>query len=99
MGPAGPAGATGPAGPRIDHMYRWNVFDTYDVSTFQWLFANNASLFGGVMPLNWTESGATAASLTADKDLQRSMLTQKGYPGRNALVVSQSFIQHSTQDG
>jgi hypothetical protein len=80
-------------------MYRWNVFDTYDVSTFQWLFGNSSSVFGGVMPLNWSESGATAGSLSADKDLQRSMLTQKGYPGRNALVVSQTYVQHSTQDG
>jgi hypothetical protein len=80
-------------------MYRWNVFNTYDNPTFSWLFANSAAVFGGVTPLGWSEGSATAESLTADKDLQRSMLTQKGYPGRNALVLSDTRVQHSTQDG
>ncbi|MGZ4779717.1 MAG: hypothetical protein ACXV5L_11000, partial [Thermoanaerobaculia bacterium] len=99
QGPQGPAGPAGPAGPRINRMYRWNVFDTFDSGTGAWLFGNNAALFGGVSPQSWTDGNATAAAITADKDVQQSLLTQKGYPGRNAMVVSDTRVEYGSTDG
>jgi hypothetical protein len=80
-------------------MYRWNVFDTFDHPTVTWLFANNPALFGGVAPQAWSDGSALAGSVAADKDVQRSLLTQKGYPGRNALVLSDTRLQFGSNDG
>jgi hypothetical protein len=108
IGPAGPQGAIGltgsqgaigPAGPRIGHMYRWNVFDTFDHPNTAWLFANNPTMFGGVAPSAWSDGFALAGSVAADKDVQRSLLTQKGYPGRNAMVLSDTRVQFGSNDG
>jgi hypothetical protein len=99
IGPAGPQGRTGADGPRIGHMYRWNVFDTFDHPNVTWLFANNPTMFGGVAPSAWSDGFALAASVAADKDVQRSLLTQKGYPGRNAMVLSDTRLQFGSNDG
>ena len=99
IGPAGPQGRTGADGPRIGHMYRWNVFDTFDHPNTSWLFANNPTMFGGVAPQAWSDGFALAASVAADKDVQRSLLTQKGYPGRNAMVLSDTRLQFGSNDG
>jgi len=102
LGPSGPQGSQGPegpAGPRPGHMYRWNVFNTYDNASAGWLFQNQTTVFGGVNPSNWTDGNATANMITSDKDAQRSFLTQKGYPGRNALVLSDTRLQYSSTDG
>jgi hypothetical protein len=42
---------------------------------------------------------ALAGSISPDKDVQRSFLTQKGYPGRNALVYSDTRLQYGSNDG
>jgi len=99
IGPAGPQGRTGADGPRIGHMYRWNVFATFDHPTVSWLFANNPTMFGGVAPSAWSDGAAVAGSVASDKDVQRSLLTQKGYPGRNALVLSDTRLQFGSNDG
>ena len=99
IGPTGQQGRTGADGPRIGHMYRWNVFDTFDHPNTSWLFANNPTMFGGVAPQAWSDGFALAASVAADKDVQRSLLTQKGYPGRNALVLSDTRLQFGSNDG
>ena len=99
IGPAGPQGRTGADGPRIGHMYRWNVFATFDHPTVSWLFANNPTMFGGVAPSAWSDGSAVAGSVASDKDVQRSLLTQKGYPGRNALVLSDTRLQFGSNDG
>lgn len=78
-------------------MYRWNVFNTYDDAYVGWLFGNLPMTFGGVNPSTWM--GGVASMITADKDMQRSLLTQKGYPGRNALVLSDTRHQFSSTDG
>ena len=78
-------------------MYRWNVFDTYDAST-GFLFNDNATLFGGVHPSSWS-GNATAADMTSNADVLQSLLTQKGYPGRNAMVLSDTRIQYGLTDG
>ena len=99
IGLTGSQGAIGPAGPRIGHMYRWNVFDTFDHPNTSWLFANNPTMFGGVAPQAWSDGFALAGSVAADKDVQRSLLTQKGYPGRNAMVLSDTRLQFGSNDG
>jgi collagen triple helix repeat protein/IPT/TIG domain-containing protein len=97
-GPQGPTGPIGPEGPRIGHMYRWNVFNTFD-NTSTWLFNNNPGLFGGVNPSAWTDGCAVAQQITPNKPAQRAMLPLKGYPGRDALVHARTRTQFSSTDG
>jgi hypothetical protein len=80
-------------------VYRWNVFDTYDNGSGAWLFNNASDLFGGVNPSSWTDNNAVASSISSSKDVQRALFTRKGYPGKNALVLSDTRIQVSTTDG
>jgi hypothetical protein len=99
QGPTGPAGPTGPQGPgSTGRVYRWNVFNTYDEG-YGWLFNNNPSLFGGVNPSTWTDGGAQAYMISSNKELQRTLLTQKGYPGKNALVYANTNLYFSSTDG
>jgi len=98
-GATGPMGLQGPEGPRIGRVYRWNVFDTFSNPTGTWLFNDSATAFGGVSPSTWSDGSALAASVSPDKDVQRSLLTQKGYPGRNAMVVADTRLQYSSTDG
>jgi len=99
QGATGVAGAQGSPGPRIGHMYRWSLFSTFDNPTGHWLFEDSATMFGGVAPSAWSDASALAGSITSNKDMQRSLLTQKGYPGRNAVVVANTRIQYSSIDG
>ena len=99
QGPEGPAGPQGTAGPGVTgRVYRWNVFNTYQES-HGWLFQNNPAMFGGVTPQLWTDGSAKAHMISADKETQRSLFTQKGYPGANALVYSRTAMGMSSTDG
>ena len=80
-------------------MYRWALLNTYDNPTGHWLFEDSAAMFGGVTPSAWSDTSALAGSITSDKDRQRSLLTQKGYPGRNAVVVANTRLQYGSTDG
>jgi hypothetical protein len=80
-------------------MYRWALLNTYDNPTGHWLFEDSAAMFGGVTPSGWSDTSALAGSITSDKDRQRSLLTQKGYPGRNAVVVANTRLQYGSTDG
>jgi hypothetical protein len=79
-------------------IYRWNVFDTYD-NGWNWLDGNGSSLFGGVTPSSWTDGNATAGMISADKEVQRTLFTRKGYGGKNALVYAEVFHQYSSTTG
>jgi hypothetical protein len=83
----------------VNRVYRWNVFNTSDFASGTWLFNNSSALFGSVTPQAWTDNQATAQNITSDKDAQQSFLTQKGYPGRNALVFADTRYQYSSTDG
>jgi hypothetical protein len=99
QGIQGPTGPTGPAGAGVSgRVYRWNVFNTYD-NAAGWLFNNNPLMFGGVYPSNWTDGGAIASMMSPDKEVLRTLFTQKGYPGKNALVLSDIRAQYSSTDG
>jgi hypothetical protein len=82
-----------------NRVYRWNVFKTYDNGAGNWMLNNDADLFGGVPPSNWTDNNALACHISADKDVQRSLFVQKGYPGINAMVYSEVYKSFSSTDG
>jgi hypothetical protein len=96
----GATGATGPAGTPgggTNRVYRWNVFGTYDNGGFgAWFLGNDTALFGGVQPSNWTDANATASNLSSNKDVLRALFTNKGYPGKNALVYAETYTQFSS---
>ena len=79
-------------------IYRWNVFGTWQDGA-AWLGGNDPSLFGGVTPQNWTDASATAGMISADKEVQRTLFTRKGYGGKNALVYAEVFHQYSSTNG
>lgn len=77
---------------------RWNVFDTYD-NGVNWAMGNDASLFGGVNPSSWTDGNYTAANMSSDKEILRTLLNRKCYPGKNAMVLNEQFYQVSSTTG
>jgi hypothetical protein len=78
--------------------YRWNVFSTYDQNA-GWLGQNRAELFGGVNPSNWSDGNALADQMSADKEILRTLFTRKGYGGKNALVVADTYAMYSSTNG
>jgi hypothetical protein len=97
-GATGPVGPQGPTGPATQRVYRWNVFSTYN-EAYGWSAGNVPTVFGGVNPSTWTDGNATAAQISPDKDLQRALFTQKGYPGKNALVYADNWFSYSSTNG
>ena len=78
-------------------VYRWQKFNTYDQYT--WAFQNGTAFTGGVNPSTWTDSNAQANQISANKDIQRTLFTRKGYGGKNALVILDSRTYHSSTNG
>jgi hypothetical protein len=74
------------------------VFDTYD-NIYGWILDNDPAYFGGVNPSTWTDSNGTAGQVSPDKEVQRTLFVNKGYPGKNALVFADTRIQYSSTDG
>jgi hypothetical protein len=101
QGPKGDTGATGPQGepaPVPLRIYRWAVFNTYNEGN-GWMYGNYAPLFGGVYPSYWTDNNAKAANISADKEVQRTLFVNKGYPGKNANVYTEKYLTYSSTDG
>lgn len=78
--------------------YRWNSFGTYDPNS-GWVMANAAAMFGGIQPSNWTDNSATADAISADKEVQRTLFTLKGYAKANAMIYSDVRHFYSSTDG
>jgi len=101
-GPAGPQGPTGPAGPQgpagNSATYRWATFTTYDQAN-GWNMGNDANLFGGVTPSNWTDNGAIASQMSSDKEVLRTLFTQKGFAKQNAMIFSDDWYSYSSTNG
>jgi hypothetical protein len=74
------------------------VFDTYEQSS-GWMANNDASLYGGVAPANWTDSSALASQMSADKEILRTLFTRKGWARANALVNSETYYYFSSTNG
>ncbi len=79
--------------------YRFAMFHTHQHSQTSWVMGNNAAMFGGINPSTWTDGNATASSISADKDVQRTLFTAKRYAGKNALVCSEVWLMYSSTDG
>jgi hypothetical protein len=78
--------------------YRWACFQTYDDVT-GWAFGNDASLFGGIYPSNWTDANALAYQISPNKDVQRTLFQKKGYAKENAMIIYDVFSQYSSTNG
>lgn len=77
--------------------YRYVVFHTYEQAV-GWMGGNDASFFGGVLPSNWSDGNALASSISADKEVQRTFFTRKGYAKANALVHAETYYYYSSTD-
>jgi hypothetical protein len=82
----------------VGAVYRWALFDTLH-QTDGWAMGNNSLMFGGVAPSNWTNNNYRAIHISADKEVQRTLLTNKGYGGKNAMIISQIYHQYSSDTG
>jgi hypothetical protein len=98
QGEPGPAGPSGTPGGGTNRVIRWNVFSTYDQNA-GWLAANNADLFGGVNPSNWTDNNYRADQMSSNKDVLRALLTRKGYPGNDMLLYAETWGYYSSTNG
>ena len=67
--------------------HRWRTFDTHDESV-GWFFDNDARLFGGVTPQQWTDGNATAAALSTDLDVLRRFLFRTATCGPSCVVAT-----------
>jgi hypothetical protein len=63
------------------------------------MFNDDASLFGGEFPHNWTDGHALASDISSDKGVQRTLFVNKSYPGKNATVYVERFLTYSSTDG
>ena len=79
--------------------YRWAVFDTHANSSASWLQGNDAKMYGGVNPSNWTDGGYKAYQMTSDTDQLATIFNRKGYARYNSTVYSQIFNQYSSTTG
>jgi hypothetical protein len=79
--------------------FRWNRFRTYDNSAWGWLMANNAAMYGGIAPSNWTNGSWYAWQMSTDKEVLRTLFINKAYAGKNAMVVSEVWPNYSSDDG
>lgn len=78
--------------------YRWATFTTYTDGGF-WACDNNQALFGGVTPSNWTNGSALASQMSSDKEILRTLFTQKGYAKGNATIMNEDYIMYSSTNG
>jgi subtilisin-like proprotein convertase family protein len=79
--------------------YRWAYFNTYVEVAEGWMRSNDGFYFGGQGAGCWTDSNCTAANLSADKESLRTLFTNKGYAGKNALLRSEVYYMYSSTNG
>jgi len=79
-------------------VYRWNTFHSY-WDGGAWFFNNTTDMTGGVSPQNWTDGVKLASDMTSNKDILRTLFSQKGYGGKNALVWASEECFFSSTDG
>jgi hypothetical protein len=79
--------------------FRWAKFHTHQHSQLSWHMGNNAAMYGGQNPSNWTDGNALASSMSADKEVLRTLFIQRGYAGKNANICSELYSMHSSTNG
>ncbi len=78
--------------------YRWAVWSTYDQAA-GWIFNNDASLAGGVIPSNWSDNNATAAQISSDKKVQAALFNKQAVSSPNSTVWAETYIAYSSTNG
>jgi hypothetical protein len=79
-------------------VFRYNTWHTYTPYN-GWYCDNNANMFGGVNPSTWTDGRAYASSLSADKNILRTLFNKKLNSGWNAVVQASEWYYSSSTDG
>ena len=79
-------------------VFRHMTFDTF-LEACCWSANNNASLFGGVNPSDWTDGSAEASQMSPDSEILRTLFVRKMHPGRNALVSAERWSDQSSTNG
>lgn len=74
---------------------RWALFSTYDQACC-WIFADNASLFGGVNASSWGDGNAVAWSMDPTASTMRTLFNKKMYVGANANVWADTWYTNSS---
>ncbi|MFZ4580620.1 MAG: hypothetical protein ACOYOB_19720, partial [Myxococcota bacterium] len=77
---------------------RWGRFSTHAYG-WDWYYSNQATWQLGINPSNWTDSNAVIWSISADKNLWRTVLvnTMKIYP--TMTVMSDNWYDPSSTNG
>ncbi len=79
--------------------YRWAIFDTYQNGQEGWIWGNDANMFAGVHPSQWTDGNYSAGHMSSDKEKLRTLFNKKGYANWNANVWADVFFQYSSTTG
>jgi hypothetical protein len=78
--------------------YRWATFTTYEQAV-GWACNDDGSLFGGIKPSKWTDMSAQAYQMSSDKEILRTLFTQKGFASKNAMVFNNDWASFSSTNG
>ncbi|MFZ4580581.1 MAG: hypothetical protein ACOYOB_19525, partial [Myxococcota bacterium] len=72
--------------------FRWNQWGPdYEQAQGAWSMQNNAALFAGVNPSNWSNSNFYAYQMSNSKPVLTSFFIHKAWAGPNAMVWSEVF--------
>lgn len=83
-----------------ESVYRWAVWSTYDqAGAGAWFFNNSAALAGGVVPSNWSDAGATASMISADKKVQAALFNKKASISPDSVVWADAWASYSSTNG
>jgi hypothetical protein len=77
---------------------RWGRFSTYDQNG-QWYYGNTATWTLGIAPSTWTDGGAYIWQISADKNLWRTVLTNKMNIYPTMTVMSEAWYDPSSTNG
>ena len=74
--------------------FRWRKWCTYNET---WAMNNNADMFGGIAPSNWS-NGYYAHQMSSDKGILSTFYTNRGYvpSSGNINLVSDAYTTHDT---
>ena len=50
-------------------------------------------------PSGWTDGKRTAADMSSDKEILKTLLNRKCFAGKNAMLFNQTFLQYSSTTG
>ena len=79
--------------------YRWATFNTHHNSREGWLMNDDPGMFGGLNPSTWTDNNGRANQMSSDKEVLRTLFSNKGYARWNANIWSEVYLMHSSTTG